>query len=347
MNYNYNRLPYHNDIFFANETKKHYLHEIKKKSNGLGFFVFAYFVLMQMSAVVIVVLLTLFGLSENDLGSTSIPMFLLEIFISVFGAFIPCLFYFLISNTKIWDTISVKSVKLSLLVPIVCLGLAGAMFANYVSDIVAHNFSFFQLENTVNFSSPVDSPIKICLYIISTAVTPALAEEFAFRGVIMGTLRKYGDAFAIIASSVMFGAMHGNISQIPFAFILGLIFAYVDCITDSLLPSIIIHFLNNLYAVVIDILQNSGMDTDIFYGIYLLIILLFCITGIISFILLYNKKNDFFKISNNDGVTAFDTNTVNISLKEKCKCFFTEIGTVLCLSIFLIETVFSLGILDV
>ena len=33
--------------------------------------------------------------------------------------------------------------------------------------------------------------------------------------ILMGSLRKYGNSFAIIVSAVMFGAMHGNIIQIP------------------------------------------------------------------------------------------------------------------------------------
>ncbi len=341
MNYNSN---FYNT---AEAEKRNILYNIRKKSNGLGLFVFAYFMLMQISATVIYLLLALSGLGEEDLSSSSVPVLLLDIFVSVFASFIPCLFYFLLANSKISDTIKVKPVNPSIIFPIICMGLAGAMFANYATNILAENFSLFRLENTVNINNQFETPLQIVLYIVSTAVVPALAEELAFRGVLMGSLRKYGDAFAIIASSVIFGAMHGNISQVPFAFILGLIFAYADCVTNSILPSIIIHFINNLYAVVVEILQNSGIDGSIFYGIYLLLILLFCATGILSFIIVNHKNSEFFRISNNSGVTAFNSNNIDISLKKKCIAFFTAAGNILCMTIFIFETIANLGVLNV
>ena len=41
--------------------------------------------------------------------------------------------------------------------------------------------------------------------IMAFSAVPAFAEEFAFRGIVMGVLKKYGRAFALICSSIMFG----------------------------------------------------------------------------------------------------------------------------------------------
>lgn len=335
-NYNYSPLDY---------QKEYEIKKLRKTANGLGLFVFSYFIIMIVVSVALATVLMIIS-PRADLLNESTPMFLLDIFISAFAAFIPSLFYFLFSGTSISDTIKVKYVKLKFLIPIVFLGLGAAMFANTVSNIIANNFSIFGLENSVEFSQTTNSMLEKVLYVIAISLVPALAEEFAFRGVIMGTLRKYGDSFAIISSAVLFGLMHGNISQIPFAFILGLIFAFVDCKTNSILPSIIIHFLNNFYAVLMDIFQESYVISNkTFYIIYFLIVAILCILGIIAFFILIKNDKKFFSFNSNTGVTY--TNNDLLSLKDKNKTFYLSFGIILCIILFAIETVMNLGIIDV
>ena len=59
-------------------------------------------------------------------------------------------------------------------------------------------------------------------------------EEFAMRGVVMQSLRKYGDWFAIIMSSLVLALVHGNMVQIPFAFIAGIAIGYAVTVTGSM-----------------------------------------------------------------------------------------------------------------
>lgn len=336
--YNYNYSPF-------DYQKEYEVKRLRKTSSGLGIFVFSYFIIMIALSAALGTVISIIS-PYSDLLSKSTPLFLLDIFISAFAAFIPSLFYFLFSGTSISDTIKVKYVKLNTLIPLVALGLGVAMFSNTVSGIVESNFSIFGLQNEVSFSQPTNSVLEKVLYIIAVSLVPALAEEFAFRGVVMGTLRKYGDAFAIISSSVVFGVMHGNISQIPFAFILGLVLAFADCKTNSIVPSIIIHFLNNLYAVIMDILQESYTISDkAFYIIYLAIILGFCILGIISFFILIKQDKKFFNLNSRTGVTY--TQTDLLSFKEKNTTFYSSFGIMLSIILFGIETILNLGIINV
>lgn len=320
---------------------------LSKKSSGLGFFIFAYAFLLQVSAVLIeLILVVICGLNNDILNTTSVPSLLTQIFSSVFAAFIPGLFYFIFSNTDISETISVRYVRQKVLWPLVFIGMAIAMVANVASDIVQDNFSLFGLNNNIDFSNSTNTPAETILSIISTAVVPAFSEEFAFRGIVMGTLRKYGDTFAIIASAVLFGAMHGNITQIPFAFILGLVFAYIDCKTNSIVPSIIIHFINNFYAVISDIVNTSGvLDERIFIMASNILFSLLCLLGILGFVYLIKKDKNFFNISDNNDVKNNDI--ALLTLKEKNLSFFINPGIILSLSIFLIESIMFLGIINV
>lgn len=336
--YNYNYSPF-------DYQKEYEVKRLRKTSSGLGIFVFSYLLIIIFLTTALSTVFTIIS-PDGKLLNENTPLFLLDIFISAFAAFIPSLFYFLFSGASISDTIKAKYVKLNTLIPLVALGLGVAMFSNTVSGIVESNFSIFGLQNEVSFSQPTNSVLEKVLYIIAVSLVPALAEEFAFRGVVMGTLRKYGDAFAIISSSVVFGLMHGNISQIPFAFILGLVLAFADCKTNSIVPSIIIHFLNNLYAVIMDILQESYTISDkAFYIIYLTIVSCFCILGILSFFILIKQDKKFFNLNSHIGVTYAKTDL--LSFKDKNVTFFTSFGVMLSVILLGIETILNLGIINV
>ncbi len=144
----------------------------------------------------------------------------------------------------------------------------------------------------VSFEQPegleVNTPLGYALQLVSYAVIPAFVEEFAMRGVVMQPLRKYGDGFAIVTSAVVFAALHGNMVQIPFAFIAGLSLGYFAIVTDSIWTSVAIHFLNNLSATVISIYysEHSGDDPLCFYAVEGAILVL----GIIAFILFIRLK---------------------------------------------------------
>ena len=97
------------------------------------------------------------------------------------------------------------------------------------------------------------------LGLLSIALLAPILEEMLFRGAIEGRLlhmwqNPWG---AIIVSSLVFGVVHMNPAQIPFAFLLGVMFGWLYYRTGSLLPGIIGHVLNNSVAAVNMILYGD------------------------------------------------------------------------------------------
>lgn len=310
---------------------------LRKTSNGLGMFVLVYFLTMLLCSIGIQLLLTRMNIRTQN----GVLNYFCDIFVSVSSAFIPGLIYLALTKRNVKEIIFANHVKFEKLIPMIFMGLAFSMLANTVSDLMNTNLEMFGLKNTVNFSNEVNSVPEVLLYAVSTAVVPAFAEEFAFRGILMGSLRKYGDVFAIIASSVMFGAMHGNVVQIPFAFMLGLMFGFVDCKTNSVFPSIGIHFLNNFYAVITDILQNNtDIDKSAVAGINYFICVLFCVLGVLSFLYVVKTQKGFFKATNEDIAPYQYTNY--LTLKEKIKTFMLSPAVVVVLVLFISEAIANL-----
>ena len=338
--------PFVNNNNYQIEMQKKYeKRQINKKSSGLGFYIFSYFAVMNVTIIAIMVVLTIFFPKIiTNLKISGIPIQLMSMIASIFAAFIPGLFYFVFSKSDMSETIKVNRVKLRILIPIVFMGMAVCMIANVAADILNQNFAFFGLENTLDMDTSSENLAESMFGVVSTALMPAIAEEFAFRGIVLGSLRKYGDTFAIIASAVMFGAMHGNIVQIPFAFILGLVFGFAVCKTNSLIPAIIIHFINNSYAVILSAIQNAKLfDDRTFIMIYFIIVILFCIFGCLAFISVSKKDKDFFTVS--DKPTAFGFSNM-LTLKDKLKEFFLNAGVIISIGIFAIETIMYIGIIN-
>ena len=103
---------------------------------------------------------------------------------------------------------------------------------------------------------PLNTPVWLFVNIILLCVFPAVCEELLFRGMILNGLKQYGKLTAIFASAGLFALLHGNIDQLIYPFIFGIILALIACFTDSVIPTIIVHFVNNCVVVVINYINN-------------------------------------------------------------------------------------------
>lgn len=93
------------------------------------------------------------------------------------------------------------------------------------------------LENATITGSSVSMFLYICF------VGP-FAEEILFRGLLLRSLEKYGKQVAIFVSALFFGLFHGNVVQIPYAFLVGLLLAYVT-VEHSIGWAVLLHVFNN------------------------------------------------------------------------------------------------------
>jgi sodium transport system permease protein len=99
-----------------------------------------------------------------------------------------------------------------------------------------------------------DAPRLLWLLAL-VAVTPAVCEELVFRGVLLSGLRsRLGMAASVGGSALVFGAFHLSfetaIRFLPTVW-LGLLLAYVVWETRSILPAMLMHFVNNAFVVVL------------------------------------------------------------------------------------------------
>ncbi len=135
---------------------------------------------------------------------------------------------------------------------LVLFGFAFCILANYLTNywlMFMEQFGVQPFEGDYHTEAGV---LPFVLNLVTYAVLPALVEEFLYRGWILGALQPCGERRALVLSALLFGLAHGNLTQLPFAFLLGLLFGYVYLRTGRLWIGMVIHFLNNALSVVID-----------------------------------------------------------------------------------------------
>ena len=167
-------------------------------------------------------------------------------------------------------------------------------------DSIIMNFfsSIFSASNdqiTESISSGLfsDNTVLVIMSIAYIAVIGPFLEELLCRGAILTLGGHISPKFGIFASAFIFGVFHLNISQFFNAFILGLILGYITYKSKSIIPSTIMHIVNNSTAV-IQMYLAEKVSEELYTTISAIFILASIVIGIIALILLilYYKKNN-------------------------------------------------------
>ena len=96
----------------------------------------------------------------------------------------------------------------------------------------------------------VREPRQLIVSLLLLAVLAPLVEELVFRGLLYGWVAgRWGSVAAWIVSSLAFAAAHYEPAHIVLVLPLGLLFGWMRRRTDSLLPSLVSHILNNGFAL--------------------------------------------------------------------------------------------------
>ncbi len=175
---------------------------------------------------------------------------------------------------------------------------ASLMMSGVASSVTGGVFSFLfpdsaeaAVADTVSIYGSSESVFSLVLCFFAMCVVAPFAEEFIYRGVIFGFLRKFGFSFAAFASSLIFGLAHATASQIAYAFVFGLALCMIYERTGNLKTSILMHFINNLIGYVqAYILPLTGSENAqiIFESVYNIFVGVFAVIGM--FLMFSGKK---------------------------------------------------------
>lgn len=181
----------------------------------------------------------LWGFGVRDV---MINQFLIEVFMTC-----PCVYYLMLQREPLRSSIGLKGlhgIQWLFLIPLaVCVDKI-AEFINVVSQLFTPNVIGSHMAELV-----LAYPLPVAFFVI--AVMPAVCEELIYRGVLYRNYRKSSVWGAVVLTAVLFGMMHMNLNQFSYAFVLGFLFAIINEITGSILPSMLLHFYINGRSVLV------------------------------------------------------------------------------------------------
>ncbi len=249
----------------------------------------------------------LMPISVRYFFESSMGDLVIQIGYSVLMFTVPYIFVAAISKEKVKDLIQIKWKKPLKTLPLIMLALGAAMVINLLVSQFISLLENYGIDTTPPSLEMPQSVGGTVLYLFALTLVPAVVEEFAFRGIVLGSLKKYGSGYAIIISSVLFGLMHGNVVQIPFATMLGLVMGYVAVATGSIIPCVIIHFLNNLMAGVEEVIGRYCGETEQAVALYICF-LAYMVIGLIGFVIICKKyKHPFDNIKETGALTVSES----------------------------------------
>lgn len=137
------------------------------------------------------------------------------------------------------------------------------------AEIVVLCISYFFPEKVFEASQGISAgmesvPFMMAAFII--AVTPAICEEAVFRGVFLNSLMgRWNKWIPILITGIVFGMFHGSVVRFFPTAILGIVMGYIVVETGNIFYSMLFHFVNNLFPVLLTQLleiSSQGIETE-------------------------------------------------------------------------------------
>ena len=280
-------------------TKKYALQEFKIV--GLILIIYALFVLY-----IPLGLKWLFLLNEESINI----LFVCSFICLVLGTILPFSFLRIYSKEKLNVLVANPNIDLKEKMINFIVFFAISICVIYVNTLIGN---LFNIEGRLISDIGVvfnTNYINNYLYLVSFIIVSPILEEYAFRGVLLNCLSRYGKYFAIFATSIVYALAHGYFTDMITSFIMSIILSKMALRYKSIRPTIFIHVAFNIALCLLSLISED-------YVFYVAIIIVSIL--ILALVLTLKKKYKIIgvnKSSNNNKVTLMfiSTYTVLIAL---------------------------------
>lgn len=141
-----------------------------------------------------------------------------------------------------------------------------SVFAMYAGNIIGN--VVLMLISSITGSTPANPLLTYAMddsaflrLLVMVMIAPMI-EEFVFRKTLIDKMSVYGEKLAVVASALIFGLFHGNLSQFFYAAALGLVFGYIYLKTGKLRYTVSLHMGINFLGGVVAPALLRRIDLD-------------------------------------------------------------------------------------
>ncbi len=201
--------------------------------------------------VIVVILLTigiifLMGVIGTVLGARK-ELFLLEAIVIV-----PALLFTFKNRFSAVTLFRLRGVNLRVVLISIIIALGIAVVTDEIDRIIQ---IFFPMPDAVRqaleAALKIESLSDLVIIFVSTVVFAATVEELLFRGFVQTSFEYHFDITkAVMSSALLFAVVHFNPWWLIQVIIIGIILGVMAWKSNSIVPPIIVHFINNALAIV-------------------------------------------------------------------------------------------------
>lgn len=159
--------------------------------------------------------------------------------------------------------LTIDSMGVRRFLPLIFPTISATIVISYITSLI-----IFAITGKTN---SVDLGDSFLLALVSHALVPALLEEAIFRYLPLRLIAPHSPRAAIIISAFFFSLAHHDLFTIPYALVAGVMLMVVDLATESVIPSVIIHFINNALSVSLFFVSYHPVLVMLVYGVIILL----------------------------------------------------------------------------
>lgn len=147
-----------------------------------------------------------------------------------------------------------------------CMCYAVLIASNVIGLMITTAIGILKGSPIVNPVEALASEMSIPILFVFTVICAPIFEELFFRKLIIDRVVSFGEVPAVLLSGFMFGLFHGNLSQFPYAFTIGIFFGVIYVRTGKILYPIILHAMVNFMGSVASVIVLKGVSTELMNG---------------------------------------------------------------------------------
>ena len=144
-----------------------------------------------------------------------------------------------------------------------CMCYAVLLASNIIGTMITTYIGVLKGSPVINPIEEIVTQMSMPVMIVFTVICAPIFEELFFRKFLIDRVVQYGELPAALLSGFMFGLFHGNLSQFPYAFTIGIFFGMIYIRTGKILYPIILHAMINFFGSVVSVMVMNSFSVDL------------------------------------------------------------------------------------
>lgn len=148
----------------------------------------------------------------------------------------------------------------------ICMCYALLIVSNLIGTLLTTGIGVLQGKPVANPVEQVVMDMSLPVMFAVMVIGAPIFEELFFRKFLIDRTLQYGAWLSALLSGFMFGLFHGNLSQLPYAFALGVFFSFIYIRTGHIGYSMALHAVINFLGSIVGSILLKNIDSG--YAVY-------------------------------------------------------------------------------